>query len=1270
MKTFYKNKKLTELLKLPALIILLLAFGFSASAQSYYPASNSPICAGQDILLTVVNPPSGVHTYQWSNYNGTWTSNLQEPTILASSGPPAYMPGLYSLSVDGGVAQYTVVTFTSPVSPPTAAASQTICYNTVPAGISSTVPPTGSGYYYYIWQQNSGSGFADISGATNLSYTPTTPLTTTTLFRLKVTDWHCYSTVVYSNVLEMWVQNNVTAGSIAASQTICNGSTPAPLTSVTPGTGDGTISYKWENSFDAGSNWNLISGATSNGYAPGALTTSTQYRRTTISTTGSLICNSAATTPVTILVQSAVTAGAIAANQTICYNTTPAPLTSTTPGTGSGTITYSWEANYNGAGWTPVSGTAAGYAPGALTSNTQYRRTTVSTTGSVACNSSTPTNIVAITVESVIGIGSIAANQTICYNTVPAQLTSTSPGTGSGTISYQWQSKTTGSWSDINGATLATYAPAALIENTSYQRFAVTTVGSVSCTSATAAGPVVIVVQGLILVGAIGSSQTICYNTSPNTLLGSTTTPPAPAVGSYSWENSIDNGSTWVAISGATTRDYAPGALTATTKYRRFVIGTTGSVACSSLSSNVLTVTVQSVPTAGTIAASQTICEGYSPAPLTSTTAGTGMGTITYTWENSITGGSTWNGITGATSAGYAPGALTINTMYRRTTVSTVGSVACTSVPTAPVSIFLVPVPTPVVIGTNPVCQSSYVYYNVNSPYDDMSIYDCEWIVTGGSIEWGQNTNMIAVYWGNGTVGQVKVAVTIKSTGCVGYSTNLDIIHILPVPAPLVSGPGTSQVNQSVQYTTPLHGSNLYTWDVMGGLITAGQGTNLVTVLWTTAGVGTVTVTETTSNAPGPACSHSNTLQVTVYGGTYTNTISGQVFYNNQAVVIPNGTPLNGIIVELVNPVGGIVKTTTTATALIGSTIYEGYYQFDSLIIGSTYTLRFSTTKWWGGVNATDALMAQLYDIGAITLTPLQFTSGDVDLSTTVNSTDALWIKMRTVGMVSYFPAGDWVFNPASVTVVAGVNTKNVWALCVGDINESYYPPTTKAAPAISMVDDGTVIVPAYQTFYYNIKADRAQDLGAMTLNLNYDMNSIDVEEISTNFEGLQSVIKDGKIAIAWSDLKPLSLGNNDLIVTLKAKTKVDISTPAQLFSLAEGIEFADARGNVIDSYGLKMAKIATNDKAYSLTNFPNPFQHTTDIVYTLPEQGKVTLVITNTSGQVVKTLVNMTQEAGSYKLTLNPNDLNMAPGVYMYHIQVDGISTSFTQTNKLVFTK
>jgi hypothetical protein len=74
--------------------------------------------------------------------------------------------------------------------------------------------------------------------------------------------------------------------------------------------------------------------------------------------------------------------------------------------------------------------------------------------------------------------------------------------------------------------------------------------------------------------------------------------------------------------------------------------------------------------------------------------------------------------------------------------------------------------------------------------------------------------------------------------------------------------------------------------------------------------------------------------------------------------------------------------------------------------------------------------------------------------------------------------------------------------------------------------------------------------------------------------------------------------------------------------------------------------------------------------VYNLPEQGHVTLTVTNIYGQSLRTLVNTDQMEGIYKVTVDPADLNLQPGVYMYKIEVNGVTTNYNQVNKMIFTR
>ncbi len=73
-------------------------------------------------------------------------------------------------------------------------------------------------------------------------------------------------------------------------------------------------------------------------------------------------------------------------------------------------------------------------------------------------------------------------------------------------------------------------------------------------------------------------------------------------------------------------------------------------------------------------------------------------------------------------------------------------------------------------------------------------------------------------------------------------------ITVNPLPTPTVSGP--TPVCQTIStaystYSTPNVTGHTYTWTVTGGTIVTGQGTNSITVNWTTVGAGNVSVSET-----------------------------------------------------------------------------------------------------------------------------------------------------------------------------------------------------------------------------------------------------------------------------------------------------------------------------------------------------------------------------------------------------------------------------------------
>jgi hypothetical protein len=86
---------------------------------------------------------------------------------------------------------------------------------------------------------------------------------------------------------------------------------------------------------------------------------------------------------------------------------------------------------------------------------------------------------------------------------------------------------------------------------------------------------------------------------------------------------------------------------------------------------------------------------------------------------------------------------------------------------------------------------------------------------------------------------------------------------------------------------------------------------------------------------------------------------------------------------------------------------------------------------------------------------------------------------------------------------------------------------------------------------------------------------------------------------------------------------------------------------------------------AYKLDqNFPNPFNPTTNITFTIPNDGNVSLKVFDLLGREVATLINEARTAGSYTETFDASRLSS--GTYFYRLE----SGSFVQTKKMIIMK
>ena len=129
-----------------------------------------------------------------------------------------------------------------------------------------------------------------------------------------------------------------------------------------------------------------------------------------------------------------------------------------------------------------------------------------------------------------------------------------------------------------------------------------------------------------------------------------------------------------------------------------------------------------------------------------------------------------------------------------------------------------------------------------------------------------------------------------------------------------------------------------------------------------------------------------------------------------------------------------------------------------------------------------------------------------------------------------------------------------------------------------------------------------------------------------------------------------------------------------QKICISDRIKIAHSSSNILVQDSTAVISVKENNNSihfYILSqNYPNPFNPSTKIKYTIAKSpllggdgrgGFVTLKVYDILGSEIKTLVNKTQNAGSYEVDFDASGLSS--GIYFYKLQ----SGSFTETKKML---
>ncbi|RYE19901.1 MAG: hypothetical protein EOP51_18970, partial [Sphingobacteriales bacterium] len=669
--------------------------------------------------------------------------------------------------------------------------------------VSFIAAATGTPAPTVKWQLNSGTGWSDISGATNNTYSFNAATAQNgNIYRAK-----------YSNVCNDAFSNEasltINAGPVITTHPSSNSATAGANVSFTAvATGTPTPSVQWEMSPNGSSAWNPIAGATNNTYsflAP-AGGSGDSYRAVFTNSCGNVVTN----------------AGTLQVNNAPSITTQPT-LSPVCPGgavvlsaaaTGTPTPAVQWQVSTNsGLSWTPVAGeTNNTYSFNAASADNgkQYRALYSNAGGSTASSA----------VELQVNASPVITASPVNASDCEGELVSFSASAGgTPTPSVQWQVSTNNGtlWTSVSGATSTSYSLSAASGLSGNQYKAVFT--NACGTSASAAASLTVQTPPVVTAMPSGTSATVG---SVASFTAGASGLPVPTV---QWQ--VNNGTGWSDINGATNTSYS---VTTTSgddgnTYQAVFTNTCGTVTAGPAS-----LTLNTMPAIIADPVDQNVCVG-TIAYFNAEASGSPVPSLQ--WQVSTNNGASWSIVPGATDATYSFTTANANNgnKYRAAFTNAAGSITSATA-TLTVNPLTMPTVSVAAIPAGSVCSGTPVNFTA-SPVNGGLLPSYQWVLNSNPVAGETNASYTL---GAATDGDEVYVEMVSNASCVTPGIVTPAAPAVVTTTPTVSQPGAFTVSSSdvymgqpsISYTVPSVSGVVYNWSYSGtGVTLIGSGNSI-----------------------------------------------------------------------------------------------------------------------------------------------------------------------------------------------------------------------------------------------------------------------------------------------------------------------------------------------------------------------------------------------------------------------------------------------------------
>jgi len=396
--------------------------------------------------------------------------------------------------------------------------------------------------------------------------------------------------------------------------------------------------------------------------------------------------------------------------------------------------------------------------------------------------------------------------------------------------------------------------------------------------------------------------------------------------------------------------------------------------------------------------------------------------------------------------------------------------------------------------------------------------------------------------------------------------------------------------------------------------------------------------------------------------GSSTDRIKVVILGNGTNAILPNPgdqeiLKFNYDIVDITGPSAftynalfGVLGA--TETPVIDANISTGVWETINIYNGTTMGL-LGDVNLDDNVNILDILLMIDHILGRTTLTGLAFTQGDI----------APW------GVGDPLPVPDGVINVLDLSVLQNIVLTGLYPSGT-PVYKAVANPFEVVSNGLNKLSPG---MDAKLTFYLTSNG--------IAVEIESDKK---VKGVQMELNDLRSIIPQGSEMSSIFD-QALYFQNNDFLRMLSydgAAIPIDpgqfllANIPFNLYNpqsiVVENIIVADENNNAMPKVEIEIRYDGAPGVPldYLLSqNFPNPFNPSTSVQFSIPVEGFVNIKVYDMLGQEVADLYSGNAQAGTYTLNWNGKDNsgnNVSSGSYIYKMTAG----DFVQSKKMTFLK